>query len=76
MLMVFFTYLQYYSKKLCKWFSGNEMKGDTERCNLVLNSTDSIKILIRNSLISRSICKKLLGTKMILAEKLLIKLEH
>ena len=74
------TYLQQSSKKLCKWLSDNEMKEITKKCHLVMSSNDSIDILIRNLLIKRSICEKLIVTKMVtsknFAEKLIINLEH
>ena len=55
--------LQESSQKLFEWFSDNEMKGNADKCHLVVSTDESLEIRIRESLIESSACEKLLGIK-------------
>ena len=57
------AYLQQSSEKLFKWFSDNQMKGNTNKWHLILSFNDSNEVKIGNSLIKRSNCEQLLGVK-------------
>ena len=49
--------------KLFKWFSHNQMKGNTDKCHLLLSKNESSEIHIGDSIIESSTCEKLLGIK-------------
>ena len=55
--------LQDVAAKLFKCFSGNQMKGNTDKCHLVLSTDESSEIHIGDSIIKSSTCEKLLGIK-------------
>ena len=57
------TSLQDVVSTLFKWFSGNQMKGGTDKCHLLLSKDESFEIHIGNSFIESSTCEKLLGIK-------------
>ena len=57
------TSLQDAAAKLFKWFSDNQMKGNTDKCYLLLSKDESSEIHIGDSIIESSICEKLLGIK-------------
>ena len=57
------TSLQNAAAKLFKWFSDNQMRGNTDKCNLLLSKDESSEIHIGDSIIESSTCKKLLGIK-------------
>ena len=57
------TSLQDAAAKLFKWFSGNQMKGNTDKCHLLLSKDESSEIHIGDSIIKSSTCEKLLGIK-------------
>ena len=40
--------------KLFIWFSGNQMKGNTDKCHLLLSKDESSEIHIEDSIIKRS----------------------
>ena len=64
------TSLQDAAAKLFKWFSDNQMKGNTDKCHLLLSKDESSEIHIGDSIIESSTCEKLLGIKV--GSKLLI----
>ena len=51
------TYLQ--DAKLFKWFSGSQMKGNTDKCHLLLSKDECSEIHIGDSIIESSTCGKL-----------------
>ena len=55
--------LQDAAAKLSKWFSDNQMKGNTDKCHLLLSKDESSEIHIGDSIIEGSTCEKLLGIK-------------
>ena len=57
------TSLQNAAAKLFKWFSDNQMKGNTDKCHLLLSKDESSEIHIGDSIIESSTCEKLLGIK-------------
>ena len=57
------TSLQDAAAKLFKWFSDNQMKGNTDKCHLLLSKDESSEIHIGDSIIESSTCEKLLGIK-------------
>ena len=57
------TSLQDAAAKLFKWFSDNQMKGNTDKCHLLLSKDESSEIHIGDSIIESSTCEKLLAIK-------------
>ena len=57
------TSLQDAAAKLFKWFSDNEMKGNNDKCHLLLSKDESSEIHIRDSITESSTCEKLLGIR-------------
>ena len=57
------TSLQNAAAKLFKWFSDNQMRGNTDKCHLLLSKDESSEIHIGDSIIESSTCEKLLGIK-------------
>ena len=57
------TYLQDAAAKLFKWFSDNQVKGNTDNCHLLLSKGESFEIHIGDSIVDSSTCEKLLGIK-------------
>ena len=57
------TSLQDAAAKLFKWFSDNQMKGNTDKCHLLLKKDESSEIHTGDSIIKSSTCEKLLGIK-------------
>ena len=55
--------LEEVSKKLFKWFDDNLMKSNADKCHLLVNTNESVKITIRDFDINNSTCEKLLGVK-------------
>ena len=55
--------LQESAEKLFQWFSHNQMKGNTDKCHFIVSTDEPIEILVGESLIKSSACKKLLGIK-------------
>ena len=55
--------LEEVSIKLFKWFDDNLMKSNTDKCHLLVNTNESVKITIRDFDINSSRCEKLLGVK-------------
>ena len=49
--------------KLFKWFSENQMKGNTDTCHLLLSKDESSEIHVGNYIIESSTYEKLLGIK-------------
>ena len=54
--------LQSSSKKPFQWL-GNQMKGNTENCHLIMSTDQSVNIQLGGSLIERKECEKMLGVK-------------
>ena len=57
------TSLQNAAAKLFKWFSDNQMRGNTDKCHLLLSKDESCETHIADSIIEGSTCEKLLGIK-------------
>ena len=57
--------LQESAEKLFKWFSHNEIKGNTDKCHLTVSTNEPIKIRVGESLIKNSTCEKFLGVKIV-----------
>ena len=55
--------LQESAEKLFQWFSHNQMKGNTDKCHLIVSTDEPIEIRVGESLIKSSTCEKLLGIK-------------
>ena len=55
--------LQESAEKLFQWFSHNQMKGNTDKCHLIVSTDEPIEIRVVESLIKSSTCKKLFGVK-------------
>ena len=55
--------LQELSKKLFQWFSDNQMKGNTEKCHLIVSTKEPTEIQVGESIIKSSNSEKLLGIK-------------
>ena len=51
------------SEKLFKWFSDNQMQGNSGKCYLILSTNEPAQIQTRQSLIESTNCKKLAGVK-------------
>lgn len=45
------------------WFSNNQMKGNTNKCHLLISSNETYKIQIEDSMIEKSDRQKLMGVK-------------
>ena len=52
------TSLQDAAAKLFKWFSDNQMKGNTDKCHLLLSKDESSEIHTGDSITESSTCKK------------------
>ena len=46
--------LQVSAEKLFKWFSDNQMKGNTDKCHLIMSTEDAPELQIGNSWIKTS----------------------
>ena len=55
--------LQLSAEKLFRWFFDNQMKGNTDKCHLIMNTNNTPELKVGDSLIKRSTCEKLLGVK-------------
>ena len=55
------TSLQDAAAKLFKWLSDNQMKGNTDKCHLLLSKDESSEIHLGDFIIESSTCEKLLG---------------
>ena len=55
--------LQSSSKNLFQWLSDNQIKGNTEKCHLIMSTDQSVNFQPGGSLIERSDCEKVLGVK-------------
>ena len=51
------------AEKLFKWFSDNQMKGNTDKCHLIMSTKNAPELQIGDSSIKPSNCEKLLGVK-------------
>ena len=57
------TSLQNAAAKFFKWFSDNQMRGNTDKCQLLVSKDESSEIHIGDSVIESSNCEKLLDIK-------------
>ena len=57
--------LQESAEKLFQWFSHNQVKGNTDKCHLIVSTDEPIEIRVGESLIKNSTSEKLLGVKLI-----------
>ena len=55
--------LQQSAEKLFQWFSHNQMKGNTDKCRLIVSTDEPIEVGVDEPLIKNSTCEKLLGVK-------------
>ena len=55
--------LQVSAEKLFQWFSDNQMKGNTDKCHLIMSTNNATELQIGDSSIKTSNCEKLLGVK-------------
>ena len=55
--------LKWLPEKPFKNFSGNQLKGNTDKCHLIISTENALELHISNSLIKTSSCEKLLGAK-------------
>ena len=55
--------LQVFAEKLFKWFSDNQIKGNTVKCHLIMSTENAPELQIGDSLIKTSSREKLLGVK-------------
>ena len=55
--------LQSSSEKLFQWLSDNQIKGNTEKCHLTMNTDQSVNFQLVGSLLERSDCENILGVK-------------
>ena len=53
--------LQNFSKNFFQWLSDNPMKGNTEKCYLIMSTNESVDFQLGGSIIDRSDCEKMLG---------------
>ena len=58
--------LQESAETLSQWFSYNQMKRNTDKCYLIVNTIEPIEIRIGESLIKSSTCEKLLVIKIVI----------
>ena len=55
--------LQLSVEKLFRWFSDNQMKGNTDKCHLIMSTNNAPERKVGDSLIKTSSYEKLLGVK-------------
>ena len=55
--------LQDSSEKRLQWFSDNQLKGNTNKCHLIVSSDDPTEIQVGELVIKNTTCEKLLGIK-------------
>ena len=55
--------LQSSSKKLFKWLLDNQLEDNTEKCDLIMSTDQSVNFQFGGSLRERSDCEKMLGVK-------------
>ena len=55
--------LQVSAEKLFQWFSDNQMKGNTDKCHLIMSINNATEIHIGDCSIKTSNCKEILGVK-------------
>ena len=55
--------LQVSAEKVFQWFSDNQMKGNTDKCHLIMSTNNATELQIGDSSIKTSNCEKLLGVK-------------
>ena len=55
--------LQDSSEKLFQWISENQLKGNIDKCHLIVSSDNPTEIQVGESVIKNTSCEKLLGIK-------------
>ena len=55
--------LQLSAEKSLRWFSDNQMKGNTDKCHLIMSINNTPELKVGDSLIKTSTCENLLGVK-------------
>ena len=55
--------LQVSSEKLFQWFPDNQLKGNTDKCHLIVIFGNHTEIQVGESAIKNTTCEKLLGIK-------------
>ena len=55
--------LQLSAEKLFRWFSDNQIKGNTDKSHLTMSTNNTPELNVGDSLIKTSTCEKLLGVK-------------
>ena len=50
-------------EKVSRWFSDNQMKGNTDKCHLIMSTNNTPEFKVGESLIKTSTCEKFLGVK-------------
>ena len=55
--------LQLSAKNLFRCFSDNQMKGNTDKCHLIMSTNNTPELKIGDSLIKTSTCEKVQGVK-------------
>ena len=55
--------LQLSAEKLFRWFSDDQMKGNTGRCYLIVSTNNTPELKVGDSLTETSTCEKLVGVK-------------
>ena len=55
--------LQLSAEKLFRWFSDNQIKGNTDKSHLTMSTNNTPELKVGDSLIKTSTCEKLLGVK-------------
>ena len=56
--------LQESAEKLLQWFSHNQMKGNADKCHLIVSTDEPIEIRVGESLIKSSACEKFMASKL------------
>ena len=51
------SYLKESSEKLFQWFLHNQMKGNIDKCHLIVSTDESIEYRVGESLIKNSTCE-------------------
>ena len=55
--------LQESAKRIFQWFSEDQVKGNTNKCYLIMSTGELLQILTGNSSIKRGSCEKFFGVK-------------
>ena len=55
--------LQFSAEKRFRWFPDNQMKGNTDKCHLIMSTNNTPELKVGDSLIKTSTCEQLLDVK-------------